>query len=140
MYTCEQREERPRRRRESERLLVFSTSRTPVREARDVVDGETHYDVGSSAHPALKALILLCLWLTGEPQEGIFVCALGGLPLFLPEDSLLPLHGASRSGWPGFRRAVDPDHVVRNGGGVRMFLWHIVVVVSLPLVGFLSAC
>lgn len=43
---------------------------------------------------------------------GVYVCALGGLPLFLPEHGL-PLIDASRRGWPGFWRPVHPEHVVR---------------------------
>lgn len=53
-------------------------------------------------------------------ERGVFVCALGGLPLFSSEDSLLPLDGVTRRGWPGFCRPVHPDHVVRDVEGQGM--------------------
>lgn len=47
-------------------------------------------------------------------EKGVFICALGGLPLFLSEDSLSSLNGVTRRGWPGFSRPVHPDHLVRE--------------------------
>lgn len=49
----------------------------------------------------------------GEEKSGVFVSALGGLPLFLPEDELKSVDSTRRLGWPGFRRPAHPDHVVR---------------------------
>lgn len=49
-------------------------------------------------------------------EPGVFTCALGGLPLFLLEDELLPARGKRgrrRNAWPGFPRPVHPEHVVR---------------------------
>ncbi|CAM9138329.1 unnamed protein product [Sphacelaria rigidula] len=61
-------------------------------------DGTSGAQVATSAGPA-------------SHDGGVYVCALGGLPLFLPEHGVLPI-GAPRSGWPGFWRPVHPDHVI----------------------------
>src|SRR5262245_38103100 len=42
--------------------------------------------------------------LNKEKRKGIFVCAIGGLPLFRSEDKY-----DSGSGWPSFTRPFDPD-------------------------------
>jgi len=42
-----------------------------------------------------------------EKRKGIFVSAVGGLPLFRSEDKF-----ESGTGWPSFIRPFDPDHVV----------------------------
>lgn len=50
----------------------------------------------------------------GAEARGVYVCALGGLPIFLSEDELTPAGASKRSNWPGFRCAVHPEHVVRD--------------------------
>ncbi len=45
--------------------------------------------------------------LNQEKRKGVFVSALGGLPLFRSEDKY-----DSGSGWPSFTRPFDPDHVL----------------------------
>jgi len=47
--------------------------------------------------------------LVNEHRKGVFVCAIGGLPLFRSEDKY-----DSGSGWPSFTRPFDPDHVVMH--------------------------
>ncbi len=44
--------------------------------------------------------------LNKEKRKGLFVCAIGGLPLFRSEDKY-----DSGSGWPSFTRPFDPQHV-----------------------------
>lgn len=53
----------------------------------------------------------------GQSGVGVYVCALGGLPLFLSEDELrLPGTAEGANGaWPGFPRPIHPDHVVSKG-------------------------
>ncbi len=45
--------------------------------------------------------------LNQEKRKGIYVSAIGGLPLFRSEDKF-----ESGTGWPSFTRPFDPDHVV----------------------------
>src|SRR5262245_21498491 len=45
--------------------------------------------------------------LNKEKRKGIFVSAVGGLPLFRSEDKF-----DSGTGWPSFTRPIDPEHVV----------------------------
>jgi peptide methionine sulfoxide reductase msrA/msrB len=45
--------------------------------------------------------------LNKEKRKGLFVSALGGLPLFRSEDKF-----DSGTGWPSFTMPVDPDHVI----------------------------
>jgi peptide methionine sulfoxide reductase msrA/msrB len=47
--------------------------------------------------------------LNKEKRKGVFLSALGGLPLFRSEDKY-----DSGSGWPSFTRPYDPDHVVER--------------------------
>ena len=42
-----------------------------------------------------------------EHRKGVFVSAVGGLPLFRSEDKF-----DSGTGWPSFTRPIDPDHVI----------------------------
>jgi peptide methionine sulfoxide reductase msrA/msrB len=42
-----------------------------------------------------------------EKRKGLFVSAVGGLPLFRSEDKF-----ESGTGWPSFTRPIDPDHVI----------------------------
>ena len=42
-----------------------------------------------------------------EKRKGVFVSAVGGLPLFRSEDKF-----DSGTGWPSFTQPVDPDHVI----------------------------
>jgi len=42
-----------------------------------------------------------------EKRKGLFVSAVGGLPLFRSEDKF-----ESGTGWPSFTRPFDPDHVI----------------------------
>jgi peptide methionine sulfoxide reductase msrA/msrB len=42
-----------------------------------------------------------------EKRKGIFVSAVGGLPLFRSEDKF-----ESGTGWPSFTQPIDPDHVI----------------------------
>jgi len=42
-----------------------------------------------------------------EKRKGVFVSAVGGLPLFRSEDKF-----ESGTGWPSFTQPIDPDHVV----------------------------
>ena len=45
--------------------------------------------------------------LNKEKRKGVFVSAIGGLPLFRSEDKF-----ESGTGWPCFTRPFDPDHVI----------------------------
>ena len=42
-----------------------------------------------------------------EKRKGVFVSAVGGLPLFRSEDKF-----ESGTGWPSFTQPIDPDHVI----------------------------
>lgn len=42
-------------------------------------------------------------------EEGLYVCAAGGLPLFSSDDKF-----DSGTGWPSFSRPIDPAHVVEH--------------------------
>jgi peptide methionine sulfoxide reductase msrA/msrB len=42
-----------------------------------------------------------------EKRKGLFVSAVGGLPLFRSEDKF-----ESGTGWPSFTQPIDPDHVI----------------------------
>jgi peptide methionine sulfoxide reductase msrA/msrB len=45
--------------------------------------------------------------LLAEHRKGVFVSAVGGLPLFRSEDKF-----DSGTGWPSFTRPIDPEHVI----------------------------
>ncbi len=42
-----------------------------------------------------------------EHRKGVYVCVVGGLPLFRSDDKF-----ESGTGWPSFTRAIDPAHVI----------------------------
>ncbi|NOT31357.1 MAG: peptide-methionine (S)-S-oxide reductase MsrA [Planctomycetes bacterium] len=52
--------------------------------------------------------------LNQEKRKGVFVSALGGLPLFRSEDKY-----DSGSGWPSFTRPLDPEHVLLRTDGAH---------------------
>lgn len=60
-----------------------------------------------------------CGQFTDTKEEGIYVCALGGLPLFSSEHKF-----TSKSGWASFFKAFDPEHILyvedRSHGMVRV--------------------
>jgi peptide methionine sulfoxide reductase msrA/msrB len=62
--------------------------------ARDVTQNAGTERAGTS--PLLK-----------EKRKGIFVSAVGGLPLFRSEDKF-----ESGTGWPSFTQPIDPEHVI----------------------------
>jgi peptide methionine sulfoxide reductase msrA/msrB len=74
--------------------------------ARDVTQSAGTERAGTS--PLLK-----------EKRKGVFVSAVGGLPLFRSEDKF-----ESGTGWPSFTQPIDPEHVIlredRTHGMVRV--------------------
>lgn len=60
-----------------------------------------------------------CGQFTDNKQEGIYVCVVGGLPLFKSEHKFL-----SKSGWASFHTPFDPAHIIekedRSHGMVRI--------------------
>jgi peptide methionine sulfoxide reductase msrA/msrB len=49
-----------------------------------------------------------------EHRKGLYVCVVGGLPLFRSEDKF-----ESGTGWPSFTRPIDEGHVILRGDGGR---------------------
>jgi peptide methionine sulfoxide reductase msrA/msrB len=60
-----------------------------------------------------------CGVFTDNKEDGIYVCAVGGLPLFKSENKFI-----SKSGWASFFAPFDPDHIIekvdRSHGMVRV--------------------